>query len=235
MPYQLLLLAAWKGHAEIVRVLATFGACVKMAMNNGGCTPVFVAAREGHAETVRVLAELGADVNMPTKDGRTPVFIAAQRGHSKVIRLLALLGADIMATSTEVIGGRTPLGISAANVCFEATKTLVLLGAPITIADLRQYSNAPGDARRLRDDLQSWATGVLVQHRIFTSTFLFGCSAHDDIVLSILEGEPGLRELIAAFVGVVMGAELRHTRAVEPVIEAVDWAAHDQARQLGHG
>jgi hypothetical protein len=67
------------------------------------------------------------------------------------------------------------------------------------------------------------------------ATFLFGCSAHDDIVLTLLEGEPGLREEIAAFVGVVVGAELRRTRAVGPVIEAIDWAAHDQARQPGHG
>ena len=36
-----------------------------------------------------------------------------------------------------------------------------------------------------------------------------------------------LREEIGAFVGVVVGAELRRLRAVGPAIAAVDWAAHD--------
>ena len=36
-------------------------------------------------------------------------------------------------------------------------------------------------------------------------------------------------EKIGAFVGVVVGAELGHTRAMGPAIAAIDWAAHDQA------
>ncbi|MGB1409243.1 peptidogalycan biosysnthesis protein, partial [Alloalcanivorax venustensis] len=50
----------------------------------------------------------------------------------------------------------------------------------------------------------------------------------------------GVRERIAQFVGVVVGAELRHLRAVGPAIAAVDWAAVAaravagfMARQLG--
>jgi hypothetical protein len=37
-----------------------------------------------------------------------------------------------------------------------------------------------------------------------------------------------VREQIARFVGIVVGTELRHLRAVGPAIAAIDWAAHDQ-------
>ena len=36
------------------------------------------------------------------------------------------------------------------------------------------------------------------------------------------------RKSIMEFVGIVVGAELRHLRAVGPAIAAIDWAAHDQ-------
>ena len=41
------------------------------------------------------------------------------------------------------------------------------------------------------------------------------------------EGVEEVREKIGAFVGIVVGAELRRLRAVGPAIAAVDWAAHD--------
>ena len=76
-------------------------------------------------------------------------------------------------------------------------------------------------------DLQAWAADALTQHRIFHDTFLFGCSAHEGIALAALGGVDEVREEIGAFVGVVVGAELRRLRAVGPAITAVDWAAHD--------
>ena len=36
-----------------------------------------------------------------------------------------------------------------------------------------------------------------------------------------------MREEIGAYVGIVVGAELRRLRVVGPAIAAVDWAAHD--------
>ena len=52
---------------------------------------------------------------------------------------------------------------------------------------------------------------------------------HGNIALTILEGEEELRAQVAEFVGIVVGAELRHTRTMGPAIAAVDWATHDQA------
>ena len=38
---------------------------------------------------------------------------------------------------------------------------------------------------------------------------------------------PGVLKLIAEFAGVVVGEELRHTRAMGPAIAAIDWSVHD--------
>ena len=46
--------------------------------------------------------------------------------------------------------------------------------------------------------------------------------------MAMLEGEVDVRAEIGAFVGIVVGAELRHLRAVGPAIAAIDWAAHDE-------
>ena len=90
------------------------------------------------------------------------------------------------------------------------------------------YADAPGDVKRLRTQLQAWAADALTQHRTFHDTFLHGTSAHEGIALAALGGVAEVREQIAAFVGIVVGAELRHLRAVGPAIAAIDWAAHDE-------
>jgi len=217
-------IAAVFGNVEMVTVLTAAGSDVNAAVNDG-VTPVCIAAQEGHAEVVRVLADLGARVKKTPDDGYTPVHIAAQEGHAEVIRRLAVLKADIV-SPTKL--GWTPLGLSVDGAHFEATKALLLLGVPITIEALKQCSNADGDVRQLRTDLQAWAADALVQHRIFQRTFLFGCSAHGELALTILEGEEALRAKVAEFVGVVVGKELRLTRAMGPAIAAIDWVAHDE-------
>ena len=284
-------IAAEKGHTEMVRLLlAQLGASI-VTLGRHGTTPVWIAASGGHVEMVRLLAELGASIVTPNMYSATPVWIAAKKGHVEVVRLLAQLGASIV---TLAANGHTPLSASANCNRIEATKALLLLGAPITIEDLKQYSDNEGDTRQLRADLQAWAADALVQHRIFTSTFLFGCSAHpsastqqtttviplnqpnsqtgthtsqspttrfDDAAtgtwfttssvttitptevttvtthtrmsnphLPTIAGMPGVLERIAAFAGIVVGKELRRTRAVGPAIAAINWAAHDQRR-----
>jgi hypothetical protein len=266
-------------------VLAELGACVETP-DNYSRTPVYIAAYNGHAETVGVLAELGACIKTPNNDGRTPVHIAAQQGHAEVIQLLARLKADI---TTRYPDGWTPLALGVMGAHFDVTKALLLLGAPITIEDLKQYDENTRTTRQLRADLQAWAADALAQHRIFYSTFLFGCTVHPqettvqqttceiripqtarltsesaptrlrcattgarvvtttvmtltstaitavttftrttNATLPMLEGVPHVHQLIAEFVGVVVGEELRHTRAMGTAIAAIDWAAHDE-------
>ncbi|MFC0488290.1 ankyrin repeat domain-containing protein [Sinomonas atrocyanea] len=56
----LVMLAAYHGHAESVRLLGAHGADVAVA-NDRGQTPLAGAVFKGHADVVEVLLELGAD------------------------------------------------------------------------------------------------------------------------------------------------------------------------------
>ena len=285
-------IAAGNGRAETVRLLAELGASVTTPNKKLGATPVCYAAHWGQAKMVRVLAELGASVTTPNKKGNPPIYFAVKEGHTKVLRVLVEFGASMEASSAT---GRKLLYISVINNRIEATKALLLLGAPITIEDLKQTSDAKGDTRQLRVELQTWAADLLVQHRIFCNNFLFGCSAHPSMStqqtttvipldqpnnlsgthttespatyfrdaatgtvftttsvttitptevttvtthtritnphLPTIAGMPGVLERIAAFAGIVVGKELRRTRAVGPAIAAVNWAAHDERRR----
>ena len=58
--------------------------------------------------------------------------------------------------------------------------------------------------------------------------FLFGTSAHEGIALAMLGGVDEVRETISQYAGVVVGAELRHLRAVGPALTGVDWTKHDE-------
>ena len=210
-------IAARLGQAEVMRVLAEHGAILETP-DNHGTTPAHIAAQEGHAEVMRVLAELGANIETPANDGTTPAFIAAWRGHADVINEIAKARSHLV-NQTVVRGGNPPMSLLAIAVMqghCETARALLLLGAPVTAHELKQRTgpNAPGDARQLRADIQSWAATALAQHRTF-GVFLHGCSAHEGIALSKLGGVEGVRVHVGAFVGVVVGDELRRLRAGE--------------------
>merc|ERR1712166_879330 len=118
-------MAAQKGHTEVVKVLAGFGADVKQADNNGH-SPVWKAAQKGHTEVIKVLAGLGADVNQADNNGRSPVWEAADQGHTEVVKVLAGLGADVNQAENE---GVAPLEQAAYKGHEEAVRMLLGVGA----------------------------------------------------------------------------------------------------------
>ena len=65
----LLLLGAYHGHPEVVRVLAARGADVDV-VNDRGQTPLAGAVFKGYAEVVRTLVELGADPDLGSPTAR---------------------------------------------------------------------------------------------------------------------------------------------------------------------
>uniref|UniRef100_A0AAY4EZQ2 SOCS box domain-containing protein n=1 Tax=Denticeps clupeoides TaxID=299321 RepID=A0AAY4EZQ2_9TELE len=84
--------ASFKGHAEIVQVLA--GVSNLEATDDYGITPLFVAAQYGHSQCVEILAEAGASVNCQATDLATPLLIAAQEGHLSCVEALLHHGAN---------------------------------------------------------------------------------------------------------------------------------------------
>ena len=95
--------AAFRGHASLVKFLIEAGADVNVRASNVNPnqrfatmhTALYAAADRGHALIVMDLIMAGADVNIATSDECTPLFIAAQKGHDGAVASLIQAGANL--------------------------------------------------------------------------------------------------------------------------------------------
>lgn len=94
-----LILAAYKGHLEIVRLLLNKGANVNAAQMFDGGTSLMIACWNGHLEIVDELLKNGAKVNAASTNGTTSLMYASQAGHAEIVRLLCKNGANIDMTN----------------------------------------------------------------------------------------------------------------------------------------
>ena len=69
----ILLLGAYNGNTEVVKLLLEKGADVNVKRADDGTTALWIASYEGKTEVVKLLLEKGADVNVKDKDGVTAV------------------------------------------------------------------------------------------------------------------------------------------------------------------
>lgn len=88
-----LILAANRGHAQVVRVLAQGGADVNVRFNpaKDGSTPLIMASMNGHGECVRELVSSGANLHAVANAGYNAIQIAVALEHPAVVRILAPL------------------------------------------------------------------------------------------------------------------------------------------------
>ncbi|MDT3669064.1 MAG: ankyrin repeat domain-containing protein [Aromatoleum sp.] len=86
-----LMLAALKGHADIVDQLLAAGAPV----NNDGWTPLIYAAFEGHLDIVERLLARGAEVDALSPNKSNALMVAARNGHLDVVRRLLKTDVNI--------------------------------------------------------------------------------------------------------------------------------------------
>lgn len=106
-----IIIAAYKGESEMVRILLEKGADPKAALTRGftiGGRPVFkgdnalmAAADAGDAQSVSEIVNAGADVNGGDENGVTPLMAAAAKGRLAAVTLLVSLGADVDAKTTK--------------------------------------------------------------------------------------------------------------------------------------
>lgn len=103
----LLMLAAYHGHEETVRMLIARGAEVDRR-NDREQTPLGGVAFKGNLAMARLLIEAGADIEADQGGGRRPLMFAAMFGHRAMVKMLIEAGADTRS--------QTVLGVSAENV-----------------------------------------------------------------------------------------------------------------------
>ena len=85
-----LMMAALKGHTEVVRKLIARDADV----NKTGWTPLHYAATSGHLAIIELLLEHHAYIDAESPNGTTPLMMAAHYGTPAAVKLLLEAGAD---------------------------------------------------------------------------------------------------------------------------------------------
>ena len=92
-----LMIAAGRGHTEIVQALIAAGADVNAANGSGGDSALIGAAGGGHTGVVQVLIAAGADVNATTPAGLAAVAFAKLMRCAGCEQALVSAGADAAA------------------------------------------------------------------------------------------------------------------------------------------
>ncbi|KAG7458245.1 hypothetical protein MATL_G00236160 [Megalops atlanticus] len=128
-----LLLAAERGHTEVVKILLQNHARVDV-FDEHGKAALHLAAEHGNEEIADVLLSHKAFVNAKTKLGMTPLHLAAQSGSTRLVRQLVethLASVDALSLSKQ-----TPLHLAAISGQLEVCSSLLDMGADINASDI---------------------------------------------------------------------------------------------------
>ena len=117
-----LALAAFFGHADIVKFLLDHGADVQQAATNAQrVNALHAASANRHLDICRMLIEKGIDVNAKQEGGFTPLQEAAHNGQLELVDLLLEHGADARTKNDQ---GQTALDVARASNHPEVVKAL---------------------------------------------------------------------------------------------------------------
>lgn len=95
-----LLLACWKGHADVCRILLNANAN-PLQQDNCSRSCLHLAAGSGLLDIVKALVACGADINATTQTQDTPLLLAAWKGRYDVVSYLLELQADPTASDNQ--------------------------------------------------------------------------------------------------------------------------------------
>jgi hypothetical protein len=88
----IILTAARKGNADIIKLLLKYGANIRVA-DIDGVGPLLAAAEEGNLKAVKLLLDAGCDINQTDAEGNTPLSAARNFDAPNVVKLLIERGA----------------------------------------------------------------------------------------------------------------------------------------------
>ncbi|XP_012688345.1 transient receptor potential cation channel, subfamily N, member 1 [Clupea harengus] len=128
-----LLLAAERGHLEVVRMLLQNHARVDV-FDEDGKAALHLAAENGHEDIADLLLAHKAFVNAKTKLGLTPLHLAAQNGSTHLVRLL--VETHMASTDALSLNKQTPLHLAAMSGQLDVCSSLLKLRADITATDI---------------------------------------------------------------------------------------------------
>ena len=97
-------IAAFKGHAHIIRLLHQAKADLESG-DNFGQTPLHMAGANGHRECAALLLLLGAKIDSLNEDNDTPIHYASREGKTDTVKLLIECGSDTTLRNND---GKTP-------------------------------------------------------------------------------------------------------------------------------
>lgn len=86
--------AARRGHAKIVEILAKRAVSLSTPTNDGD-TPVWIAAYQGHCDVIKLLKKHGCSLEYYNRNGATPLYAAAQQNQVDVVKFLLESGVDV--------------------------------------------------------------------------------------------------------------------------------------------
>jgi rhodanese-related sulfurtransferase len=89
-----LMVAAWRGAADIIDALLAHGVTLDAA-NNDGNNALWLACFNGNLATIERLARAGVPINHANTTGATSLMYAASSGKTDVLRTLLSLNADL--------------------------------------------------------------------------------------------------------------------------------------------
>lgn len=132
----LLLLAAAKGHVEIIAILLDNGPELNRA-GSAGTTALHQAASRGYTEIVKMLIGKGADLNIQDRDGDTPTHRALWSRQFPSVRILLKSGANPNIANKR---GHTPLHAAAAKGSVEILQELIAQGSNLEAKDREEWT-----------------------------------------------------------------------------------------------
>ncbi|KAF7650769.1 hypothetical protein LDENG_00120920 [Lucifuga dentata] len=118
-------LAAYKGHAEVVRILLKAG-CDLDIQDDGEQTALHRAVAVGNSDVVAALIQEGCSLDRQDKDGNTALHEVSWHGFSQSLKLLVKAGANVHAKNK---AGNTALHLACQNGHAQSCRVLLLGGS----------------------------------------------------------------------------------------------------------